>query len=256
MSKSLVQQQFGAHAAAYTGSPVHAKGASLTRLVDLIHLQPTWRALDIAAGPGHTAYAIAPHVAHVTVSDLTPAMLDEARALAAAKGIANVSFQEADAEELPFAAASFDLVTCRIAPHHFSHVDRFIAQSWRVLRPGGVLVVVDNVVPTDESAAAWINQVEIARDPSHVRALSLEEWRGLLTTGGFLVVNSEVAPKEMEFQPWAERMGASPAVIAGLRRLITTGPPPVTGYFRPRLQDDMLWFTLWEAIVVAHKPPV
>src|SRR5512145_420247 len=90
MTKSLVQQQFGAHAAAYTTSPVHAKGASLGRLIELVEPQRHWQVLDIATGAGHTAAAFAPHVAHVIASDITGEMLDEARKLAAEKGFANM----------------------------------------------------------------------------------------------------------------------------------------------------------------------
>ena len=90
MTKSLVQQQFGAHAAAYATSIVHAKGASLGRLVELVKPEPHWQALDVATGAGHTAAAFAPHVARVIASDLTEEMLQEAGKLAAAKGFANM----------------------------------------------------------------------------------------------------------------------------------------------------------------------
>ena len=71
MSKELVQKQFGEHAEAYATSRVHAQGASLKRLVELIQPQADWRVLDVATAAGHTAYAFAPHVAHVTATDLT-----------------------------------------------------------------------------------------------------------------------------------------------------------------------------------------
>jgi hypothetical protein len=74
MTKSLVQQQFGAHAAAYATSAVHAKGASLARLVELVKPERHWQALDVATGAGHTAAAFAPHVARVIASDLTEEM--------------------------------------------------------------------------------------------------------------------------------------------------------------------------------------
>jgi len=141
MSKSLVQQQFGANAAAYATSVVHAQGASLKRVVELVQPQPHWRALDVATAAGHTAFAVAPHVAHVLATDLTPEMIPVAQGVAAEKGIANVSFETADAEALPYPAESFDLITCRIAPHHFEHIDRFLAGCYRALRPGGVLVI-------------------------------------------------------------------------------------------------------------------
>ena len=75
MAKSVVQEQFGATAAHYLTSKPHAKGKSLERLVELVKPQPGWRALDVATGAGHTAYAFAPHVARVWASDITEEML-------------------------------------------------------------------------------------------------------------------------------------------------------------------------------------
>src|SRR5262245_20910886 len=98
MTKSLVQHQFGTHAAAYATSTVHAKGASLGRLIELVKPQTDWRALDIATGAGHTAAAFAPHVAHVIATDITDEMLQETRKLAAQKSLSNLETGAADAE--------------------------------------------------------------------------------------------------------------------------------------------------------------
>ncbi len=147
MTKEQVRAQFGTHADAYATSKVHAQGASLARLVELVNPQPHWHALDVATAAGHTAFIFAPHVADVVATDITPEMLPVAARVAGEKGITNVTLREADAEDLPFADATFDLVTCRIAPHHFPNISRFLAEAARVLRPGGVLAVVDNIVP-------------------------------------------------------------------------------------------------------------
>ncbi|MCA9917809.1 MAG: methyltransferase domain-containing protein, partial [Anaerolineales bacterium] len=128
MSKQKVQQQFGANAAAYATSTVHAKGYSLARLVEITQPQPDWQVLDVATAAGHTAFVFAPHVAHVIASDLTPEMLTVAAGLATEKGLSNVSFEPADAEALPYQDATFDLVTCRIAPHHFPDIQQFITE--------------------------------------------------------------------------------------------------------------------------------
>lgn len=257
MSKELVRRQFGAHAEAYATSEVHAKGASLARLVELVAPQPDWRVLDVATAAGHTAFAFAPHVAHVTATDITPEMLPVAAKLAAEQGIANVSLEVADAEDLPFADAQFNLVTCRIASHHFPHVERFLAQAARVLRRGGILAVVDNVVP-EGAAGEYVNRFEKLRDPSHHRALSLDEWRTAFAEAGFEArpgsFHAETAPKRMDFQPWAERMGASAETIAELRRLLADAPPDALAYLRPAEVDGTLVFFLSEAIVIGRKP--
>src|SRR5262245_26505094 len=218
MSKSLVQQQFGQHASAYATSTVHAKGASLTRLVELVKPQPAWQALDIATGAGHTAAAFAPHVARIIASDLTEEMLQEAAKLAKSKGLGNMETARADAEALPFEDARFDLVTCRIAAHHFPDVPTFIAEVWRTLKPGGTFALVDNIAPDAEStpgfsnaqlrdAALTYNAFEKIRDPSHGRCLGMAEWGEVLADTGFEVLTKERLPKDMEFLPWSERMG-------------------------------------------------
>lgn len=253
MSKELVQKQFGAHAEAYATSRVHAQGASLKRLIELIQPQPDWQVLDVATAAGHTAYAFAPHVAHVTATDLTPEMIPLAAKLAAERGITNITLETADAEALPYAEATFDLVTCRIAPHHFPHIDRFISEAVRVLRPAGLLAVVDNVVPDDAAAGTYINAFEKLRDPSHGRALSVKEWLAAFEQAGLTVIHHEVAPKSMEFTPWAERMGATSEVIAELRRLLLEAPARAADFFKVYTTEQDLFFNLDEAIILGRK---
>ena len=265
MTKSLVQQQFGAHAAAYATSTVHAKGASLGRLVELVRPEPHWQALDIATGAGHTAAAFAPHVARVIASDVTDEMLSEARKLAVAKGFANMETASADAEALPFEDGRFDLVTCRIAPHHFPDIPMFVGEVWRVLRPGGTFALVDNIAPDAEStpgfsgtdlrdAAVTYNAFETIRDPSHSRCLGMAEWSEIIADTGFDLTHKERLGKDMEFQPWAERLGADTATIERLRAMLSDGTPALQAFLRPRLVEGKLWFTLDEAILIARKP--
>jgi SAM-dependent methyltransferase len=212
-----------------------------------------WRVLDVATAAGHTAYAFAPHVAHVTATDITPEMIPVAAKLAAERGLTNVTLETADAEALPYADGTFDLVTCRIAPHHFPHIDKFVAESVRVLRPGGILAVVDNVVPNDDVASTYINAFEKLRDPSHGRALSVDEWLAAFAAAGLTVFHHEVAPKSMEFTPWAERMGATPETIAELRRQLEEAPPTAAAFFQIYTTDQDLVFNLDEAIILGRK---
>lgn len=265
MSKTLVQHQFGANAANYSTSTVHAKGASLARLVELVRPGKDWIALDIATGAGHTAAAFAPHVARVVASDLTPEMLAEARKLAEAKGFSNMETAAADAEQLPFGDQTFDLVTCRIAPHHFPDVAAFVAQSWRVLKSGGTFALVDNVSPDNDTApgfteanyaeaAAAYNAFEKLRDPSHGRALSTAEWLGLMTQQGFDLLHKEHAPKAMEFAAWCKNMAVADSVVAELQSMLADASPALHSYLQPRSENGKLTFTLVELIALGRKP--
>ena len=159
-SDNPIQKQFGTHANDYVTSDVHARGESLTRLVELTQPQRDWVMLDVATGAGHTALTFAPHVARVIATDLTPQMLAAAQKLATERGIANIEFKPADAQALPFDDHTFDLVTNRIALHHYPDARRAIEEMARVCKRGGIVALTDNVAPPDKVTAGYINHFE------------------------------------------------------------------------------------------------
>jgi ubiquinone/menaquinone biosynthesis C-methylase UbiE len=148
-----VREQFGASAQKYVTSSIHAQGASLARIVELTQPQPDWLVLDISTGGGHTALALAPHVRRVVATDWTPEMLAAAEEFIRARGLTNIEFKIADAENLPFGENEFDLVTNRLALHHYPNARRAISEVVRVLKPKGLFALVDNVVPPDKHTA-------------------------------------------------------------------------------------------------------
>ncbi|MEE9415368.1 MAG: methyltransferase domain-containing protein [Acidimicrobiales bacterium] len=249
-AKSLVRKQFGANAANYATSKVHAKGASLGRLVELVSPQPDWRVLDVATAAGHTAFVMAPHVEHVTATDLTSEMLEVAARLAIEKQITNVDFETADAESLPYDDSEFDLVTCRIAPHHFPHPDRFVNEALRVLVSGGRFAMVDNIVPDDLAVAEFANSWERRRDPSHVRCLSISEWTALLEQAGFVGITAETALKRMDFDTWADNMNVPADVRIELRHDLVNASEVVREFLRPEPGA----FYLTEGLFTTQKP--
>lgn len=263
MAKRLVEEKFGAAAKDYAACAIHASGPSLARLVARVAPRPDWQALDVATGAGHTAMTFAPHVAHVVASDITEEMLAETRKLAADRGLANVETARAEAGALPFDAESFDLVTCRLAAHHFPDPAAFVAEVWRVLRPGGAFGLVDNISPDAHSdpaaapddlrnASDIYNAFEALRDPSHARCLSLGEWVQLLQEQGFGRVEHEHMDQDIAFGPWVERMRCDPQTIARLAEMLDGAV--LEKLLKPRLNGDGLVFTLQEAIIVARKP--
>src|SRR5262249_47872867 len=229
-----------------------AKGKSLARLVELVDPKPSWRVLDIGTGAGHTALAFALRVAQVMASDITDAMLAEANKLAAARDLVNFRTARARAEDLPFPDMSFDLVTCRLAAHHFEEVAAFVAEAARVLMPDGVFALVDNISPDEAELAAAYNDFEKLRDPSHGRCPGLAEWTALLGSAGFTVGHNEHMDQDIEFGPWVQRMRCADSTIARLKTMLAD--EPLASLLRPRETEAGLVFTLQEAIVVARKP--
>ncbi|MEJ2517075.1 MAG: class I SAM-dependent methyltransferase [Methyloceanibacter sp.] len=249
---SLVQKKFGEAARDYAACAVHAEGPSLARLTELIETKPTWRQLDIATGAGHTALAFAPGIAKSTASDITPEMLAEVKRLAKERGLTNVVTRKANAQDLPFPDTSFHLVTCRLAAHHFPRPEKFVAEAARVMIPGGIFAVVDNVSPDDADIAGTYNAFEKLRDPSHGRALSLQEWCALIDDAGLELQSAEVMDQDIGFEAWVARMRCSDETIARLREMLDT--EPLRTLLRPREEADGLTFSLREAIILAAKP--
>jgi ubiquinone/menaquinone biosynthesis C-methylase UbiE len=215
-------------------SQAHAQGEDLERLVEIAQPEPDWLALDIATGGGHTALRFSPWVERVIATDLTLKMLAAARDHFAAQGAQNITLSAADAEALPFPAHCFDLVTCRIAPHHFHDCPRFVRAGARVLKPGGLLLIQDHVLPEDQTAAHYVDAFERLRDPSHNRAYAESEWVAMLRNAGLRVEHSEQLVKEHAFLPWAERQDCSPETIARLVQMMEEAPDTVTEWVRPR----------------------
>ncbi len=252
--RDLVRQQFGAHAESYVRSPDHATSQSLDRLLEIVQPRPEWRALDVATGGGHTALALAPRVRQVVASDLTLQMLAAAERFIRSHGHDNVEFREADATALPFGPAEFDLVTCRVAPHHFPDCAQFVREVARVLRPGGVAAVIDNLVPDNAAAARHINAFEKLRDPSHNWAYTTADWLGFFAAAGLDVTHSETFHKERDFEAWTSMAGVDELRRQQLRLLLTQAPAPALAALEPRMTGGALKFTLSEILVVARRP--
>ena len=180
----LIRDQFTRQATPFsTASPITDAGA-LENIVDAAVPNPDDTVLDVACGGGIVVCAFAPHVRHATGIDMTPAMLDRARRLAAEKGIVNVGWREGDVTSLPWPDSSFTIVVTRFAVHHFPDPKAVLREMVRVCMPGGRIVVVDTMASADPAKAAAFNHLEKLRDPSHVRALPLAELRGLFRTPG------------------------------------------------------------------------
>jgi SAM-dependent methyltransferase len=224
----------------------------LARLVALLDPQPDWQALDVATGAGHTAFALAPRVAHVLATDITPPMLAQTAAGAAARGLANVTTAYAEAADLPFEAGRFDLVTCRLAAHHFVAPFRFLQEAWRVLRPGGLLGLVDNTVP-DGPGGDYINALESLRDPGHVACLSAESWQQELFAARFSLRALESSPMPLDFDSWTARMHVAPPNVVRLRVLITQAPREAAAVLTPVFEGDRMRFHLEKSVMVAVR---
>lgn len=153
-------------------------------------VQPTGdeRALDVGTGTGALAFALAPHVAEVVGIDQSPELLEQARLQAGS--FPDVTFVEGDATKLDVVTGTFDLAGCARTLHHVGRPELVVAELTRVTRPGGHVLVIDQIAPVDPLLGVELDRFERARDPTHTRLLADVDVRSLLEANGLVVVRT------------------------------------------------------------------
>ena len=182
--QDLILDQFTRQATPFSTADTITDANALRMIVAAANPGPGDTVLDVACGGGIIVCAFAPEVKHATGIDMTPAMLDRARQLAAEKGLANVSWDQGDVGSLPYADGAFDIVVTRFSMHHFLDPIGVLREMVRVCAPGGRVVVVDMYASENPAKAAEWNRAEKLRDPSHVRCLALTELKALFGAAG------------------------------------------------------------------------
>lgn len=249
-----VKAQFGRRAEAYAQSRPHALGDSLDLMVAWGETKPSHLVLDVATGAGFTAFAFANRARRVVATDITAAMLHQARRLASERGLQNVAFQFAQAEALPYRDGSFDIVTCRIAPHHFMSVPRFLEEARRVLKGGGALIVADSSSPEDPEIVRWQQEVERLRDPSHGKNYSPSEWKQMVKEAGFALERFTTEHRtRLVFSDWVRTSGSPPEVVEELREWFRRAPETVREAFQIRFEGEEIRFSWMLTIFLARK---
>jgi SAM-dependent methyltransferase len=233
-----IQAQFGGSAAAYVTSAGHAAGDDLDTLVGWGRALRPRRVLDVATGGGHTALAFAALARAVVAFDLTLPMLGAARDFARGRGADNVRFVAGDVAALPFPESTFDVVTCRIAAHHFADVAAAVRQVHRVLRPGGSFLLQDILGHDDPDSNAFITQVERRRDPTHVKSYRAAEWKALLRGAGLTVLEEARVPKERPWEDWTRRTRMTADAKRDLEAFIGAAPERCRAAFDFRVRPD------------------
>jgi SAM-dependent methyltransferase len=185
-------------AEAFRESPTHREGPDLDLLVELCEPAPGVNALDVATGGGHVARRLREEGSTVVAVDPAPGMQPDVIARA---------------EDLPFADGSFDVVTCRIAPHHFEDIRQAVGEMARVTR--GLVVIEDNL-RIDEQ----VEEAERLRDPTHVRCYSADEWMELFVGAGLDVERVELLDRKRDVDDWLARVETPPDDAQRVRELL------------------------------------
>jgi ubiquinone/menaquinone biosynthesis C-methylase UbiE len=190
--------QFTRQAIPFSKLYAHTNQESLYLLREMASVSDKDTVLDVACGPGIVSCAFAEVASHVTGIDITPAMLEQAQILAQKKNLINLSWQQGDIETLPFPDATFSLVLSRYAFHHFLRPDVVLSEMVRVCRPGGRILIADVAMPPDK--VDTYNYIEKLRDPSHTRALTLEELPQLVADANLQNIKLAFYKVELELE--------------------------------------------------------
>jgi ubiquinone/menaquinone biosynthesis C-methylase UbiE len=198
-----------------------------TRVRQLITLRGNERALDVGTGTGAMAFALAPLVREVVAVDSDASMLEVARANAPA----NVELVQSDAESLPFELGSFDLASTLRTLHHVRRPELVVAELVRVVRPGGTLIVVDQVAPVDPLEALDLNRFEVARDPSTTRVLADNDLRSLFDSNGLVTRRVDFERERRDLDSYLDLAGCEGADRERARALAPGGYTALLGWY-------------------------
>ena len=202
-SDDVVRSRFGQTADQIAVRQDRSAAALEERVRTYVQPRGTERALDVGTGAGALALALAPNVREVVAVDIVPELLDKARERAPE----NMTVVEADAVALPFPDDSFDLVGTMRTFHHMPRPELALAEMVRVTRPGGTVLVIDQVAPTDSLAAIELDRFERSRDPSHTRCLPDADFEGFFNMNGLDLRRKEILHETREVDDYLDAAG-------------------------------------------------
>lgn len=246
-----ILDQFTRQAIPFSTAPSIKDQIALDLLVEASGAGPADTVLDVACGGGLVVCAFARVVRHATGIDLTPAMLERARALQREQGLANVTWRLGDVLPLPFPDGSFSIVTSRFAFHHFLDPVAVLGEMKRVCRPGGKVIVVDSAPAPDKADA--FNAMEKLRDPSHVRALPLAELRRLFTGHGLAEPRHTPYRLESDLESLLRRSFPNPGDDDKIRALFRRSVEDDSLGIAARREGDLIVYGYPVAILVADR---
>jgi SAM-dependent methyltransferase len=249
--QEIIIDQFTRQAIPFTQVPAHSNEESLRLLIQVAGLFHEDDVLDVACGSGIVACAFAPLANHVTGIDITPAMLEQAQSMAEQRGLSNLTWQQGDIESLPFADARFSLVLSRYAFHHFLNPKVVLEEMIRVCRPGGRILIADVALPPEKVEA--YNALEKLRDPSHTRALTLEDFQSLFSQTNLQNVRLNFYKVEIPLEQQLAASFPNPGDIDRICQLVRDDLEVNHLGINAHLRDDEIWYEVPISVIVGEK---
>jgi ubiquinone/menaquinone biosynthesis C-methylase UbiE len=196
-------------------------------LADLLPLNGDERVLDVGAGTGAFAFAVAPRAGEVVAVEQDEEMAKRARADAPE----NVNVIVGDGEHLQLDSFTFDVSASLRTLHHTPRPELLVAELARVTRPGGTILVADQLAPVDPLAAFELNRFERARDPSTTRVLSDGDLRALFDANSLVLRRERVVREPRDLDTYLDLAGCEGFERERARSLAPKGYEGVVGWY-------------------------
>jgi ubiquinone/menaquinone biosynthesis C-methylase UbiE len=251
--QKAAQEQFAKQSHRYGRGHILENIEDVQDALTIIPLPQRAQVLDVATGGGHTGLYLASLGHEVTLADIAQPMLERAAKVAVERGL-KVQTRQHAAEQFPYPDAQFDLVTCRVAAHHFSSPENFVRESARVLKPGGYFLLIDGTVEDDHAEAEeWAHKVEKLRDPSHNRLLTPRTWNNFCEAAGLRVQKIELTPfKQPDLNWYFDAAATTPENRAKVLELIDRAPESARKLFRLSIEDGkIVWW--WQRLTLITR---
>jgi SAM-dependent methyltransferase len=230
MYEESIRAEFAEQTDAFSGARELQQDAILGAVLEAVPADPRARWLEVACGAAMVGRSLAPRVGAVHGVDLTPAMVERAREEAATAELENAHFSLGDATALEFEDGGFDGALTRFSFHHIPAPQRALEEMARVVRPGGCVVVSDHARDADPEVAAWVEEIERLRDPSHWACLTPARMRTIAEVAGLVLDEERLIPFELDFEDWRDRSSGGAAAAPLIDRLLDEAPPDAEAF--------------------------
>lgn len=249
-------RRFDGLATRYAGSEVHSGSSTLARLHEF--LPQVESVCDVASGAGHTGLGFAGIASRIVAVDPAPGMLAQCRRLATERGVTLETVQ-AYAEAIPLPSETFDLVTCRIAAHHFNDLPKAMAEMTRLAKRGGHVAVIDLEGDEDPVLDALNHEIELLHDTTHVRSYTARHWRELFDASGIETTVCETRLREipggLTVGRWCEIGNSGTAALKAIRDRLAAAPPEALSKLEiTRDADGEFRIPVRTLLIIGRKP--
>ena len=254
---ALSREQFGKAGIPeqFAKSKVHSDKEFLSKIVSLAKLELGSTVLDVATGTGFVAVEFAQKTNGLVVgSDITREMIGWARKHAEKESVSDhTAFLLAEGSRQPFPNQAFNNVVSRLSLHHIADPGPVVKEMARLVKPGGRVIIADQISPEDEATAMFHDEFERFRDPSHQKALKLSKLKNLFKEAGLTIKGTKYSPVLLQLEDWAARSGCDKQRIEVLRRMMLGANPGFRRAFQIKESDGYTWFTLQRVILAGTR---